>query len=264
MEAKELEEIKINYNGASNKTDKNNYYKQFLIRVFEAIDKECWLYVPCLKDDQTVRPMIINFHSRLYIAVYAIKENLISKDMACLDINKAVDTLYSSGEISGIIFDPNNDPIIINRELINDNTNRKDPRLQQHNWGVGIPDYKKSDLLTNIEIFDFAMQVVYMYFQNEGYTILNKVNFPGAINNYEVEKNSKKYFVVVRGYLYDNKKELSEEEKQELIEMGKKYDEIPTIANVGFGSADSERFIQKLALYGDGYYCNFSGLEEIN
>lgn len=38
-------------------------------------------------------------------------------------------------------------------------------------------------------------------------------------------------------------------------------DAVPCFASVGFGSTDAERFDASLALRGDGYYANFTGLE---
>lgn len=263
MDAKELESIKKNYNNASNE-DSGKCYTQFLQGVFDSVNNGSWLYFPVKQDANGIGTVIVNEHNRLYIAAYATKENLIAKDMACFDINKVIDALYSTGELSGIVFDPNNEPIFINRDLLSDNTNRKDPRLQQVDWGDGIPNYKPNDLLTNIEIFDFAMQVLGMYFKQNGYEILNKINFPGAINNYEVEKNGKRYFVVVREYIVGNSpRKITEQERKECVMIGKQHDIIPTVAYVGFGSNNEKRFKEKLALYGDGYYCNFEGLEVI-
>lgn len=263
MDMKELQKIKTNYNNARNGEDSAKYYKQFLQGVCECINEGAWLNFPVNQDGKGVGTVIINHHNRLYIAAYATQEKSISKDIVCCDINKVVDAVYASGELSGIIFDPNNKPIFINRDVISDHTKRKDPRLQQVDWGEGIPDYKPNDLLTPIEVFDFAMQVLGMYFRQEGYEILNRINFPGAINNYDVEKDGKRYFVVVREYLYENPRKISEQERQECLRAAKQMGVIPVVAYVGFCSTDETRFNEKLALYGDGYYCNFEGLEEI-
>lgn len=257
-----LEQIKRNYNNSVD-GEREEYYQQFLNEVFRAVNEGEWICFPCKQDDKGTQVIFVNKDNRLYVAAYAIKEKFIAKDLALFDINKVIDLIYASGNISGIIFDPNNDPIVVEREFINSQTDRKDPRLQKVDWGKGIPIYSPNDLLTNIEVFDFAMEIMETYLIKDGFTLLDKLGIPGVVNNFEVEKNGKKYFVLVRECLYDNKRELSAEEKANCKKIGQEHGYIPTVAYLSIGSSDRERFNKKLALYGDGYICNFSGLEEI-
>ncbi len=131
-------------------------------------------------------------------------------------------------------------------------------------WGKGIPKYNKEDIMTKEELLDFAMENVAIYeFDKEGYMIVDSDNTIGAYPNFIVEKDNKTYFVLVKADIAPKMPKLSEKDRKEMIKEAKEVDAIPMFAPVGFGSSDPERFEASLALRGDGFYCNYKGLEEI-
>lgn len=137
-------------------------------------------------------------------------------------------------------------------------------RNKTKDWGKGIPNYDETDLMTKEEIHDFGVEIVAGQLYKEGYKIhiYNPTygSFPSIVAENENE-------VVAVAVLTDIAK------KQPILRMTDKFgilgycDGFPTkpcFASVSIGSTDPERFEKEIALRGDGFYANYTGLEYLS
>ena len=132
-------------------------------------------------------------------------------------------------------------------------------------WGEGIPEYKEEDLMTERELLDFAMRNVQIFeLDKNGYEIISANSQTGVYPNIVVKKDNKLFFILVKVDIAPNMPKLTKMDKKIMLEQSSKFNAIPLFAPVGFGSSDPDRFDASLALRGDGFYCNYVGLEEIN
>ncbi|MFA7435406.1 MAG: hypothetical protein WC006_03455 [Bacilli bacterium] len=129
-------------------------------------------------------------------------------------------------------------------------------------WGKGIPEYKHEDLMTDNELYDFALDIVAKFEVEENeYKLIdanpNKDGLPSLV----IEIEGKISFVLVEVSVAPNKMpKLSLEKKDMLLEHAKKYNAECYYAPVGFGSIDGNRFEKSIALRGDGFYANYVGM----
>ena len=127
-----------------------------------AVSRGEWVAVPVVPDARGNKYSIILYGSRPYIVLFSDEEHYHFEQgtrlMMC-DINKVIDNIYESPYLEGFVLDPYTASIYITRSQLNDSTARRDPRLERHNWGKGIPDYKPEDLMTDVEVQKFAMQI---------------------------------------------------------------------------------------------------------
>ncbi len=131
-------------------------------------------------------------------------------------------------------------------------------------WGKGIPDYKDEDLMTDEEMLDFAMQNVKNFeLDKNNYEIISANNKVGIYPNFVVKKDNILYFILVKVEIAPKMPSLTTQDKEIMIKQSEKFNAIPMFAPVGFGSSDPDRFDKSIALRGDGYYCNYVGLEKI-
>lgn len=136
--------------------------------------------------------------------------------------------------------------------------------INKNLWGDGIPEYKKEDLMTDRELLDFAMRNVQMFeLDKNGYEIISASNQIGVYPNFVVKKDNNLIFILVKVDIAPNMPKLTKNDRKIMIEQANKFNAIPLFAPVGFGSSDPDRFDASLALRGDGFYCNYVGLEEI-
>ena len=134
----------------------------------------------------------------------------------------------------------------------------------KYNWGKGIPKYNESDIMTDKELLDFAMQIIKEFeFIKNGWDIVSENNNINDYPNFVVTKDGLTYFILVRAAIAPEMPVLSDDERNIMIEYSNSNNGIPLFAPVGFGSRDPERFDKSLALRGDGFYSNYVGLEEI-
>ena len=131
-------------------------------------------------------------------------------------------------------------------------------------WGKGIPKYTDDDVMTESELLDFAMQNVKQFeLDKNNYKIISASNKIGVYPNFVVEKDETLYFILVKADIAPNMPELTDNDITIMLEQSKKFKAIPLFAPVGFGSSDPDRFDKSLALRGDGFLCNYVGLQEI-
>ena len=137
-------------------------------------------------------------------------------------------------------------------------------RLEKRDWGKGIPSYNESDLMTQEELLDFAMQIVKQFeIDKNGFELISANNKVGVYPNFVVKKDDTLSFILVKADVAPRMPELTGEDKKIMIEQSKKFNAIPLYAPVGFGSTDPDRFDKSIALRGDGFYSNYVGLEKI-
>lgn len=134
--------------------------------------------------------------------------------------------------------------------------------VEQIKWGEGIPNYDESDLMTQLEIQDFAIQVILDCSYKE-YEILGFNNRLNVYPNIFMKKENKIYAVLVRGGSVKTQPKITQHETEIMNEIAFKLNVIPLYASVGFGAANPERFDEDILLRGDGCYANFTGFEGI-
>ena len=132
-------------------------------------------------------------------------------------------------------------------------------------WGPGIPEYTQDDLMTYKDKLEFAMEIVFKYgIKPEGYKVIAAESDPDKIPNFVLEKDGERFFLLVKPTVYpDDTKDLPVPEKKHFAKHAWKFNAKPLFCYVGLGSIDGERFEAGLALKNDGYYANYTGMEEV-
>lgn len=141
---------------------------------------------------------------------------------------------------------------------------KKKKRDERDIWGPGIPRYTVSDLMTEADMLNFAMNIVKQYeLDVNGFTIVAATDQPGQIPNFVCEKDDKEWFILVKCAIAPDMPSMSIEEKIHMIEHAKKFGAEAYFAPVGIGSCDAVGFDASLALKNDAYYAKYNGLEKI-
>ena len=134
----------------------------------------------------------------------------------------------------------------------------------EKDWGFGIPNYTREDIMTSSELLNFAMQIVFDYeLKPSGYEIVASNDDINKTPNFIVKKDGQLFFIVVKAAIAPDMPTLNDDEKRYIKTNANKYDAKVFFAPVGFASTDADRFSKGLALRGDGFYSNYCGLEEI-
>ena len=181
-----------------------------------------------------------------------------------IGISNLIDSCYANPHIMGIVINPNDNPVYMQRKDLQVLSGKEDPRLVSRDWGAGIPEYSENDLMVAEEAIDFAMEIVAAYgLEKEGYELIEANNGLTAFPNFVVKKNGKMYFVSVDVALAPKMPKLSKDLIPKLIEVAEPYDAGILYAPVSFASADEERAKAGLALVGDEFIGNFLGFMEI-
>ena len=119
-------------------------------------------------------------------------------------------------------------------------------------WGQGIPQYTKEDLLQGMELHSFCMEFVIPSLQQEGYTI-EGVNVQQNPAQVFARKEGKQYAIIVAGDVFPYKGRIPFAMKKGFSEFCKKQNQIPLLISVGIKSLDLERAAAERALKYDGY-----------
>ena len=134
----------------------------------------------------------------------------------------------------------------------------------QKDWGKGIPPYEDTDLMTDAELYDFALDVVAGYESEHGAKLIDaspqRQSYPSIICQIDGELS----FILVEASVAPKNPVLSENRKNILLNHARKFNAKCYYAPVCFGACDADRFNKSLALKGDAFYVNYEGLEEIN
>ena len=180
-------------------------------------------------------------------------------------IQSLIDAVYRNPRLAGIAVDPQDEPVYIKRRQIDGLTCRKDPRLEEKDWGEGVPShYRQTDLLVIEELTDFAMDIVTQVAERQGYGIFEAHSSPVYIPNLILEKDGEIYFAVVEAAIAPKMPVLAPQKAEALKEYAKKANAKCLYASVGIGSKDQERFAAGLALCGDHFIINFTGFTAVD
>ena len=180
------------------------------------------------------------------------------------NINKIIDSIYESPYLAGFVLNPYTSPIFITREQLNDGTCRPDPRHMQRDWGTGIPEYRQTDLMTSLEVQQFALQIAHGFgLVPNGFEVIESTLNPQEPFSFAVRKDGQLYFVLVTSSVATQRAYLSPAEKQRLLAFSEKHQAKAIYIPVTIGACDSERFGAGLALVGDAYYSDFHGTLEL-
>ncbi len=239
----------------------------------DLVDNRTWVQMPVIKDSGGTRFRIMNSRGKGYAAMYSDNnDKKAGGSIIITDIIKLIEPVFSEPSIGGIVIDPDTTALCLDKEFLlkcilhgylPEQDNGGAPNK---NWGVGIPKYRQSDLMSEGELLNFAMHTV---LDNESslsaYQPISACDHPQAIANLIFkEKTGKFVFVRVKGYCAECPPELSAEEKRKLLDYSEIFNATSYYATVGFRSAtDMARFNACLALRGDGFYAKYDGLESV-
>jgi hypothetical protein len=227
------------------------------------VENKSWVSAP-VNDKQL---LILPFRGGYYISIYSDMNNRRpgeSRDVITADINIFIDCLFDNPHLLGIVVDPNQDPVLISRKEINGLTIRKDPRLQIKDWGVGIPKYTERDLMVEEELLDFGIDVIEEHFVNKnGYEILEINRGADGFPNFALRKNGILYLMKVDAAV-TNKPTLTREKREFYVNSCRRFNAKCLYAPLALISSDPERAEAGIALCGDGFHANFTGVEELN
>lgn len=242
--------------------------KSFGDALAAAVENGEWIAAPVIPDEHGNRLVIQTNKGRPYVVLFTGEDHYHSeKGMSLMmsDINKIIDSIYSSPHLEGFVLDPYTSPIYISRAQLNDTTSRMDPRLERRNWGKGIPKYLPEDLMTEVEVQKFAMQVSESFgLHHEGYQILESTLNPMDPFSYAARKDGQLYFILVESSVAPRKPSLSQIKKQRLLASARKHNAKAIYIPVGIGACDAERFSAGLALIGDAYYADYHGMYKVD
>ena len=181
-----------------------------------------------------------------------------------IGLSNLIDSCYANPHIMGIVINPDEDPVYMQRKDLQFISGKEDPRLADRDWGEGIPEYTDADIMVAEEAIDFGMEIVAQYgLAPQGYELLESNNGLTAFPNFVVRKDGKLYFVAVDVALAPKIPKLDKEIVPKLLEIANEYDASILYAPVTFASADEERAQKGIALVGDQFIGKFLGFMEI-
>lgn len=188
-----------------------------------------------------------------------------SSSTATIYLPSLIDSTYANAHIAGIVINPFDKPVYMQRKDLQVLSGKPDPRLAKRDWGEGIPEYSESDLMVAEEALDFAMEIVAEYgLKDSGFEVVETNNGLTAFPNYVLMREGEMYFVSVDVTVAPKVPSLSEELKKKIVEIASRNGAKALYAPVSFSSADSKRMEKGLALVGDSFIGNFIGFFELH
>lgn len=237
------------------------------------IDEGVWVNMPGKNDENGFRLRIFEDRGQKLAAMFSCDSETKSdgEDIVKADINMMLHTIFHDPTVDGIAIDPYSTsmclvkPFLLKLILHGSYPPPDDRATPPKNWGTGIPEYSQDDLLTEREIQNFAMHTV---FDNEpelhqNMRFVSACDIPGVVPSLIFEQNNSYIFIYLKGFTTKEEPELTDEERSTLLSLAEKYGARCYWAPVGFLSSDPERFDACLALKGDGFYCKYEGLKEV-
>ena len=235
------------------------------------VDDGAWLPMPVEPDANGDRLRIIESRGRAYAAMYSDPaEAKFSGRIVMTDIKKLLEPVFSNRELAGIVIDPETTSLCLDKRFLlkcilhgylPETRNQGSP---QKSWGVGIPKYNQSDLMSEGELLNFAMHTVLG--NEDAFSSLMPVSacdHISALPNLIYEDHGRFIFVVVKGYCAEAEPTISDEAHNLLKQYCGLYNATCYYAPVGFRSTDGDRFNACLALKGDGFYAKYVGLTRL-
>lgn len=100
---------------------------------------------------------------------------------------------------------------------------------------------EKRELMTEAEIHDFGVEIVFNQMKKDGYEIVGVNTTLGANPQINAKKDGQLHFVVVRTACYPEKGKIaSEGEFFQILDFAKEHDAMPHFAPVGICYADAK------------------------
>lgn len=242
--------------------------KAFTDQLKAMVDDNTQIYTAVKKQGEAYAIDTVEHVGNVYVIMFSDSGMAKTKDgskYATIGVADLIKSCYKNPHIMGIAINPyDSKPIFMQRKDIQVMSGIEDPRLAKRDWGTGIPQYTKADLMVAEEGIDFAMEVVAAYgLEPEGYELVESNNGLTAFPNFVVTKNKKMYFVAVDAALAPNVPKLEKEVKDKMVQIGQQQGATVLYAPVSFASADEERAAASLALVGDEYIGQFMGFVEL-
>lgn len=256
------------------KSDQSIESQQNFAKVLSSyVKNQIWVPIPTQKDEHGERLDIFEREGKCFTAMFSSESEVKgSSRIVMTDMYKLLDPLFQNDDLTGIIINPHDTSslclekwFLLKCILHADYPAPQNMGTPPRDWGQGIPTYKKSDLMTEHEIQNFALQTVLQYDKEiaNKFDIISMTDYPNAMPSIILISDSGFAFVKVKGYTSQTEPALSEQEKNELLTLSKHYNAKTYLATVGFFSTDTDRYEAELALKGDGFYCKYEGLQEI-
>ena len=256
----------------------SNFYKlqtyesqtEFFKKFRESVDNKLIVFVPVIKVNGQIFLCIFEKRGQQHGIMFSDETRISHKfnedRILKIDIPTFLNILYNDSHLQGMAIDPDSpDSICITRSILPEVSGIPDPRRMPKNWGKGIPKYEKNDLMTDTELFDFAMQIIRDYeLHQNGYEIIDEYISQSLSPNFIAMKNGKKYYITVKADIAPNIPKLTLKEKMDVQAIARRADAIACFASVSIGSSDMDRFNASLALCGDGFYTRYTGLEYLD
>ena len=242
----------------------NEMEKEFFDIFSSFVENGTWVSAPA-NDNQL---LVVNMRGGCWIAIYSSMEARVrgeSKDVITTDINKFIDVVYDNPRLMGIVVDPNKEPYLISRKTIHQYTKRKDSRLQIRDWGSGIPNFNKDDIMVEEELLDFGIDIILEhYLSKQSCQLIEENRGVNGFPNIVYQKNNQLYMMKVFAGVLPNRPTCTKEQKEFYISHCNKFNAKCVIASVSIGSSDEERKKAGLALVGDGYNMCINEVVELN
>ena len=239
--------------------------------LYECITTGTWVNMSAYGDKEhgygtELRPMGSDMYAVWYTDPSEIKAPRYSLMMT--DINKIVDMIYAHPDLTGMVINPDTDGFAIDKDTLLTillHSPYRDLGLpdEPREWGPGIPAYSPRDLMTEVEITNFAIELLTEPLEKEGYEIISTCDNPAVAANIIAQKNDDLCLIAVHGYCAEEEPGLSMEAKKNLLECKAKYHTRCYYAPIAIRSSDKQRFAKCLALRGDAFVSRYTGLQEI-
>jgi len=207
----------------------------------------------------------------MFVAIYSDDSEIQStEDVMMLDINEVMNTVFHNSQIAGIVVDPDTTGLCLEKGFLlkcifhGYLPQTHYPATPPKDWGIGIPEYTQSDLMSDGELLNFAMHTVLDCEERDhDISVISACDHLNALPNLILEYDGHLAFVVVKGYCAETTPTPSNETLDLLGKYSKCFGAICYYAPVGFGSTDASRFDAWIALKGDGFYAKYTGLTKL-
>ncbi len=238
------------------------------------IDDGTWVHMSGKQGEKGFLMTVIERRGKHFAVMFSDPSEIKNQNegnIVLTDINKLLESVFQNINIDGIVIDPDSTslclekPFLLKCILHGGYPEQNNGGTPQKNWGSGIPQYSKKDLMTEGEIQNFAMHTVINSDKvlQQHHNLVSGCDYPGANPSLIFENNGSFVFVFIKGYVAMDEPKLLDSEKEFLLKISSKYNGKSYWAPVGFLSTDPARFEACLALRGDGFFCKYEGLREI-
>lgn len=226
-----------------------NNQKAFAKILASYVENGTWVPMPIFEDKIGYRLKIVQSQGKHFAAMCSDSTH-VKRDpefnVAVTDINKLIEPVFENSDIDGIIINPYTTCLCLEKDfLLKCLLHAKYPKQNNagsppRDWGAGIPLYSDSDLMTEGEKQNFALHTVLNNdkYVAENYYLISACDHPAAIPNLILQSDTGFAFAYIKGYTSLTEPTLTDDEKEEMLLLGKKYNAETYFATVGFLSTD--------------------------